>query len=348
MARVFTAGAEEGKGYQGALQRIFSWADAGCGVYSLEDGAPAAPRTGRFCYKADNSGGTVQHKLAYACIGATELYVGLALFNLSNNAAYSNTKDVYFPTADAGLVINWNTATAGWYYGSTLVGSTFTLTYNQWNYVEIHFIPSTTTGGTITIKVNGVQVLNSTAAHTASANTVDGVYFQSHQGGTNTQYDMWYDDIVVNDASGTVNNTWPGQVRLFPLQVVGAGNHAGLVRKGIDLGYNLSQAREALDYSSWLEGSAVGDYDLYMVDSVVPPVGGVITNIIVTAIARAQASGVSLKPMIRSVATESEGTAIALASGWQSQQAAWAADPATTVAWVAANLATLQIGVKLA
>ena len=342
MARILTAGAEEGKGR--AFQDQFSVNMAGIAVYDLADNTTVGPRSGDYYYYINGNGAYMQYPIPAS---STELYFGFGAF-IPPWASGQTNLSLYFTGIDAGIRFDCNSGLIYWVRGSTQVTSTATLPLNRWVYIECYIKPVNSGTGVVTIKINGVQVLTTTGQNITNAFSVFGnIRFNCIQNNSNVSA-VYYDDIVVNDTSGTTNLTWPGQVRLFPLRIKGPGDHTDLTRGGADLGYNNSQVREVAGANSWVEGGTTDYYDLYAVDAPDLPAGVTIANIIVDVRARAQSGGKSIKPIIKSNATASDGTAVSLGSAWQSAQAAWALDPQDSAAWTEADLATLQIGAKIA
>jgi hypothetical protein len=155
------------------------------------------------------------------------------------------------------------------------------------------------------------------------------------------------DDIVINDTNGSVNNSWPGQVRLLPIQPCAAGDVTELTRKGIDLGANYAQVREPGHGGfAVVETDTVNKRDLYAVDLPDLPAGATIKNVIVKATANVQNGSGGLALLLKAGTTESEGSNQALVSDFKTFGQVWDINPDTGVAWTEADLADLQIGIK--
>lgn len=104
-----------------------------------------------------------------------------------------------------------STGSLGFYTGgSVLVGSAVTLTLNRWYRLEM----SASYDGSATMSLEG-RVDGITIGSTVTANGAGGMsrlYFGSVT--STTGFDFYMDDIAVNDANGTVQNSWcgPGQI----------------------------------------------------------------------------------------------------------------------------------------
>lgn len=95
--------------------------------------------------------------------------------------------------------------------GSNLLGSASgTFTANAWHYIEclVTIHPS---AGVFTIKMDGVTVLNLTSQNTSRTGNSSFTAFDI--GWTNFNWtSIYYDDVVYLDTSGSVNNTFLGDV----------------------------------------------------------------------------------------------------------------------------------------
>jgi hypothetical protein len=78
---------------------------------------------------------------------------------------------------------------------------------NIWQYIEVKIVVSDS--GSITVKVDGVQVINATGVDTkpTTPTDIDVVAFLST---SNTSNDTFFDDIIFMDSSGSLNNNFIG------------------------------------------------------------------------------------------------------------------------------------------
>jgi hypothetical protein len=331
MTRLFTTGAEEGD-----IAAV--WDSAYTKVLTNLDTHDIKPRTGWACYQlgADN-----YSLVKYFSGQPTELYVGFAFYadtygstNLLQDT--SNGLNI-FPAANGVLQIRRAT---------TVVASSGSgaLPLNQWCYVEIYFYPKNS-GGECTVKVNGVQVVTYTGDTTNSNEYMSGLEFFGETDGT---VHRLLDDIVINDAIGTVNNSWPGQVRLLPIMPQAAGDNTGWSRAGVDLGANWLQVAQQGDMGEFsvLETSTPDTYDLYAPPVPDMPAGATIKNIVVKAIANIENGSGGLALLCQSGSTLDEGANQSLSPGYLAYEEAWAVNPDDSAGWDEQDLASLQIGIK--
>ena len=339
MARLFSLGAEEGsRRAMMDLVSLGSITDANVQVVDVNNPVAVTPRTGDFCYPCLNGAGYFQANLP---VGLAELYGGFAFYPANNTSSSNFLQHVL---ADCGMDLSSGLLRIK---RSSTVLATAPLNINAWNYIEFWFKPLDASGRW-TVKINGSQVIDYTGDNNnGTADAGGGIQFHGLNVGASSYY-AYYDDIVLNSVAGANNNSWPGQARLFPLRVRGAGDVQQMSRKGVDLGSNAAQVREVGSGIAWLEGVDVDEYELAAADAPTLPAGATISNVIAEIHARTQTGSTSIKPMIKSNTTEAEGAAQPLNTSWGGYQQVWNTDPATSAAWTLNALATLQLGAKIA
>jgi hypothetical protein len=344
MARLFTAGAEEGNHEAAKLL----WGDsldytAKISSFSLITTVPAYVRTGGFAYRPQRIDDG-QMFLRKALANPTEIYGGCGVY-LGQYATNYDQGFLLFNSlgtkssiwVSAGGVVNFS------YNGTTKASSSAAvLNSGAYHYVEFHLIPHAS-AGTMTIKVDGTTVINFTAGQTAAVAYVTDVQIMS-SGGVNTNFSC-IDDFVINDTAGSDNNTYPGQIRLEPIRPTSAGSHTVLTRGGVDRSSNWEQVRD-YDNESVVQTTASGSYDLYLSTNVILPSGASITNIIEQVIAKTGTGTSYIGLGVRCNSTESWSAPLSLASGYTALQRALSTDPSDSSAWTQSDITVLELGVK--
>jgi hypothetical protein len=96
-----------------------------------------------------------------------------------------------------------------------------------WNHIELRAVQST---GLVEVRVNGEEVL------TTSAFTIPSDFAQwaLEVLGSSGLTDIFVDDLIVNDTSGSYNNTWKGDLRVATLFPDADGTPSGWARVGRD------------------------------------------------------------------------------------------------------------------
>lgn len=272
----------------------------------------------------------------------TDAYLGIA-FRIAGGSGDGGSTWLGLQTTAASSEVGirlMSTTSLGFYRGGTQLGTATGLTglFGAWHYLEWYVLPRNS-GGVYTVKLDGTQIF------TYSGDTTDSnEYFQRLQifaRSSNCQYD----DIVLNNSSGSYNNTWPGQVRLLPLLPTGAGSTTQWSRAGFDTGVNHGQVLVP-DGNGFTvaQVTSADQIDLFDVGTPDLPAGATIKNVITSVIARQDTGGGSLAAVVRGDSTNELGSTVALTSSWKNIQHCAPINPADSAAWEEADLANLQIG----
>jgi len=170
------------------------------------------------------------------------------------------------------------------------------VTVNTVYTIEIYYKPANT-GGVVTVKIDGVQVATYSGDTTNDQQYTRGMFVRNPF--SSESYWCWWDNIAVNNSSGTSNNSWIGKMYLQPLYPRAAGDNTDLTRGGVDLGANFAQVSYADEGLSFLQGDE-DDYDLYEIDNVDLPAGATINNIIVETTGKSTSGTGEVAAMIKS------------------------------------------------
>lgn len=344
MARRFTTGAEE-------RDIVSLWDTCNSGGTRAGDMVAGgrtdqidwAPRTGAamYCLNSDQSLRNLTTD------NPTELYFGFAIrFPV---LAAANFFTVF--TDDPGVFSNYvslaltATGAIAWTRTGTAIATSpsSTVSIATWYYIEC-WIKPLDSNGRLTLKIDGSTPTNMdfTGDTTAEEQFISGYQIQ----GVSPTLHTSFDDIVVNDTSGGVNDTWPGLVRLLPMRTASAGQYNQWVRGGVDLGSDAAQLRNGSFDFSMLQ-TAEADYKSTFVPEIPDlPAGATIKNICINSKARVQAGSGVIAPMVRANGTDNISTDQNLISNWKYYQKAWNVNPEDSAAWEEADLANLQIGIS--
>lgn len=352
MARILTTGAEEldftsvwngydlAPNYSGVVSPIVATGPYGSDITYL-------PRTGRGMYLL-----TSYEYLRFdfgSDTSKTELFFGFAFRVTAIGTseflvAYTDDPDTFSNRLSLRLTSSGGVEVlrSGGAIASCAAG---TIAVNTWYYFEVWFKPANSSGRAV-VKIDGATVIDFTGDTTNEEEFINAFQFSGVTDGSSTPAGTAFDDIVVNDSSGSVNNTYPGQVRLLPLLPHADGNYGDWTRAGVDLGSDAGQARQGSFEFAMLQTADADDLVTFIPDKPDLPAGAVITNIIVAARARVQDGSGVIAPMVRSGSTDSIASDHTLVSTWRTYQDAWAVNPADAAAWEESDLATLEIGVS--
>lgn len=171
-------------------------------------------------------------------------------------------------TTEAGLKITaggalklWNGGVAGAQVGST----SSALTINQWYRLEIKYDNTGGVGaGILELLIDGVSVASSSSLTIAL-----GILSYSLGGNllaeTQTQGDWFFDDIAINDSTGSFQNTYPGDGKIVHLRPSSAGDSTQWTPAA---GSNFAQVNEVTpdDVTTRVASATLNQEDLYNVD----------------------------------------------------------------------------------
>jgi hypothetical protein len=349
MARIFSSGCEEADPL--ALWSYILPSAKATMIMNVfgRDQFTFAPRTGRGMLLIGRGDGNIGYvRNTFPVTTYTELYYGFAMRapRLQALAFFRSGCDTVGAFSNYNeLRVNVDGSIQAYRDGTSLLTSAAgVITVDTWHYLEVWCKPLNV-NGRVVVLVDGVNVLDYTGDSTDDTEYITFYEFLcGHNDQASSPYA--YDDIVVNDTTTAVNNTYPGVVRLMPIRPQNAGTDADWTRAGVDLGFDMAQARNGTFEFAMLQ-TAVAD-QLVNFDPEIPdlPAGATITNIIVTARSRVQAGAGVIAPMVIANGTVNISADQTLLSAWKYRQYAWALNPEDAAAWAEADLALLEIGVS--
>lgn len=245
----------------------------------------------------------------------------------------------------------------------TIGTSTTALNLNQWYRLEMKFDSTLAAGNhEIHLYVDGIEVIGSLFRNFTNPQ-VQQLDFGGNAGAESQTIGEWYwDDAAINDNTGTIDTSLPGEGRIIHLKANGNGDaNVGVSRGGVDTGADWSQVSEETpndltDYVDvtttagviWtaIEDAPIGDFDI--IKFVAP--GARVTA--------ASAATTNWKPSIKSKSggMEIDGTLVSLSTvAWghhddttasQNYKLHQYVDPQTGGQWTRTLLNNTQIGAK--
>jgi hypothetical protein len=207
-----------------------------------------------------------------------------------------------------------------------------------WYYMEIEYYPDQS-AGTCTVRINGAEWLTFTGDTQDAAGTFNVVRLVASASTT-----VNYDDLVINDDTGSDNNTWPGQCRLYLATVNGAGDATDLTASA---GNNYECVDETPPSTSdYVYSSTATDRDLY---DITDPLAGTETlgSVTIQIVAKLDSGSGNLATTLKAGTTEDDGDDITLTETWTRYEQTWAENPDDSAAWEPADIDDLQIGVEV-
>ena len=333
MARIFTEGFETGDNLG------FNPVTSSVTIISTN------PRSGSYCAKfsAATSIGTI-------IIPATgELYVRFGFMTGQNNKvdirfAWMSDSTVlgHLRVQNNGLVNGINA------YSSTstlLANGTINITANTWYLVEIYIKIGDNPNGRVITKIDGITDIDFTGdTQPAAITTINRIDFKG-QGGVGEE--NYFDDIAINNTSGTSDNSWCGDGHIIALIPDSAGDVTQLIPSSGSSNWSLVDERPA-NTTDYVSGSVIGEYDLY--------------NLTPFSVSNAAVKRIWAET--RSLDTVAEGGTISIGIKVNGEGEDWGSynsllttyyryigtvyplTPSGSAIWTSTNLNNLQIGIK--
>jgi hypothetical protein len=222
----------------------------------------------------------------------------------------------------------------------------------QWLFIESKLVVHAT-AGSVTIRINGVQVYQVTGQNTqggASLN-VNGVGLGASYPGAGAFGGVNVDDFFALNGAGSVNNDFIGDRHVGTLLPTGQGTYAEFARTGGSVAGNYTAVSEAAmdGDTSYVSSSTVGQRDTYTYPAL-PAVASAVTAVQFNLMARKDDSlnPRTIAPMERNGTTDYVGTPSAdLGTGYLDVFSVAELSLATGAAWGVGEIPASQFGVRV-
>jgi hypothetical protein len=216
---------------------------------------------------------------------------------------------------------------------------------NQWYLIELHCVTNAVTG-TVDLKIEGIAQGSQYAGNTGSTNLYDYI-LQAYNICT-----YYVDDFAINSTAGGVDNSWCGDghyIALVPNADGDSSQWTGSDGNKVE-NYKLIDDTPSNSDTDYVVDSTSTDKDEYNLPSMTAWLTGQ-TAPHVQAEARARietADGSTIAVGIKSGATEDFTSFTALTTSYaRALGALHTTNPDTAGAWTEANIAALQVGIKV-
>jgi hypothetical protein len=252
-------------------------------------------------------------------------------------------------TIQFSLVFNFTTATIQIFNGAgamQISSAAGAFTPTLFNYVEIGAVVAAS--GSVTVRINGVQVLTVAFDTVASANTwVNGMSFSNIGGGSGNQYaldDLYWCDNTTGPGANPMN-TFLGDVAVETLYP--ASNHA--VSWTPLAGTNWQEISETgMDADTTYNATAtVANVDTFNFQSLRAATNQVLAVQVVGAYRKDDATARVVQQRVLSGAVVGQGTALSIPTTYTYAVDVFVEDPNTAAAWTVAGVDALQAGYEL-
>ena len=231
----------------------------------------------------------------------------------------------------------------------TIAGAIIVETFGR---IESHYVVNDTSG-LFEVKVNG-NSLFSWEGDTDPLATGNIRYLCLGKiTSTTTNITFYYDDIAVNDTTGTVNNSWCGKGSILLLKPKGVGNYSQFTPSNESL-QNWEMVDEVPHDSdtTYVFSDAADEIDTYEMEALVADKGIDPDELVVKAVqvcltGRYEGVDAHLAPMLRSGTTDHEGAQMTMAgSYYRLFDEMFDVNPFTSAAWTYEEVDALEAGIK--
>jgi hypothetical protein len=276
---------------------------------------------------------------------ANELIIGFAL----NPVFIANNRLIeFFDSSTIQLAIFMNNAGGIDVYaypsGTIVASTTADLSAGTYQYVEVKALFSPTATGSVSVQVNGSNIINVTGivlsgSGNAWANTI--------AIGTSS-YQAQIDDLYICDGTGTINNDFLGDVAVQLLLPNGDGAINDFSQVGGTSGQNYTSVNEVPpdDDTSYVYSSTVGDIDAYTLASIGSP--SAVIGVQITASARKDDSSTRVVALgFGNASTQVFDTGFSLTSNYEMFYEPYDQNPITSADWAVSDFSTAQIALKV-
>lgn len=251
----------------------------------------------------------------------------------------TNVLRVYRGRPDSGVLL-----------GSGVTG----LTTNVWHYVEFHFVISDTVG-VVQLKVNGALDLDLSAQDTnVSASNIKTISIGITEGGggvsssKGASADLYFDDFVLNNTTGSVSNSWPNGAGIERLDPNADGSYTQWTSTG-----GAADSTEVDDVATYgnlpdgnttkLSHAVVGQRTSVALDATTIS-GDVLAIMLLSNVMNSAAGADQMAQFVRTSSIDYDQTTFTPSTAYAWQADMMTLNPATGVAWTTAELNNLELG----
>jgi hypothetical protein len=224
------------------------------------------------------------------------------------------------------------------------------ITASTWYRVEVKFnLGTNTSTGTLEVRVNGVSVLAVTAQNIFAS--LGGALLRYFNDQSATADHRYFDDIVINDTTGTTNNTWMDDVRIDTIQPNGDTAQADWAKSTGTSGFALiDDTLGASDGDgTYLSSNTVGNKSEFDMTSLPSASGSIYALQMRVCAERSGLTARTFRSYLKNSAAVVNGPtlqAFALTYAWNLGGIA-STDPNTSAPWTDSGVGSVKLGLEL-
>jgi hypothetical protein len=216
---------------------------------------------------------------------------------------------------------------------------------NTWMNLEMK-VKVANAGGTVDVRLNGINILSFTGdTQNGGTASIDNIQFE---GVANA--DMIFHDIIINDDTGGVNDSWMGDNQVDVLFPDGDGTTNNFTPLGAGANYVEVDETEHDSDTSYNEDATVNDVDLYTFANL-PALPGTATvrGVQIVASVKSDDGGAkSLALIARPVSTNRIGATQSITSAYLFYREISDVSPETSSAWTETEIDGSEFGIEVA
>lgn len=287
--------------------------------------------------------------LARAVTATATMTTGVAAYFLSNPAAGGTS--CLFTFADSGteqVSVRGDGSGHLTVYrgdGTLLATSTNSVTTGVWYYIEFKAVINNSTG-TIEVRVNGTSTGWVPPTGSLDTQNTGNATLNQVALGMTANSGTYYDDFYACDASGSVNTTFLGPVRVTPLLPIAAGNYAQWTPSGGNNFGNVADMPVPDSDVTFNQSATAGQLDSFIYEDLPVSSGSVFA--IQHVLYNRQDAGTqrTLAPLQRSSSTDYVGTNFNPSTSYTYQLEVKETNPDTSAAWTVSGVNNAEFGYK--
>lgn len=333
MARIFTEGFEMGDLL---------------GLSSINGGAiiktsSPAPRSGVYCLYCSD----ITANVTIDIDDKTELYFRAGVRCVSVDTGSTTILFGAYNSTTPLIRINMTTLSLSLQVGTATTGTAFyTINQSVWYLLEV-YVKIHDTEGVVTVKLDGIEVYSFSGDTKPGADTtINNIVLGQKTSAVNYPA---FDDIAINDTTGSVDNSWCGDGRIIALKTNASGDITNLTNSAGTQVNNYTYVDDipADGDTTFVYGDSENEYDLYGFENPSIPVNNIPKMVWVEGRAKTTGSGTG-RMVIKS--SGSEITSGSMALGYEYGvllSEYYSIDPITSGSWSQETLDAIQAGMKI-
>lgn len=232
--------------------------------------------------------------------------------------------------------------------GTQIASSAAGVLDGNWRYIEVFATINSTTGQLI-VKVDGTVVINFTGntLNTGVVTAIDAIRFRTGKYISSPNAPISIDDFYICDASGTVNNTFLGDVRIQSLLPSAAGTYTQLTPTGAANNYaNVNEV--PYNNATYNSSAIIGQRDTYALSDLAASTANVLGMQSVAHMQKSDAGAANAKVTLLSGGSLYYDTTQSIGTSATTYTQMRQTDPATSATWTVAGANNLEAGMEVA